>query len=47
MRKTPQGKFKRYWFCLLGLELYQYRKKEDDKHKVMYSLVGVYIKSDG
>ena len=44
MRKTPEGKFKRYWFCLLSKELYCYRKKEDEKHKGMHSLVGVYIK---
>lgn len=46
MRKTPEGKFKRYWFCLLGKELYCYRKKDDEKHKGMNSLVGIYIKSD-
>ena len=25
-RKAPEGKLKRYWFCLLGKELYCYRK---------------------
>lgn len=46
MRKTPEGKFKKYWFCLLGKELYCYRKKEEDKHKNMHNLVGVFIKAD-
>lgn len=46
IRKTPEGKFKRYWFCLLAKELYCYRKKEDEKHKTMNSLVGVFIKSE-
>jgi hypothetical protein len=26
LRKTPEGKFKKYWFCLLGKEMYCYRK---------------------
>jgi hypothetical protein len=46
MRKTPENKFKRYWFCLLSKELYCYRKREDEKHKGMHSLVGVFIKSE-
>lgn len=46
LRKAPEGKFKRYWFCLLGQELYCYRKKDEEKHKGMHSLVGVYIKEE-
>jgi hypothetical protein len=46
LRKAPEGKFKRYWFCLLGKELYQYRKKDEEKHKGMHSLVGAYIRED-
>ncbi|CDW83301.1 myosin light chain kinase [Stylonychia lemnae] len=46
MRKTPEGKFKRYWFWLMSKELYCCRKKEDEKHKSMLSLTGVYIKSE-
>lgn len=42
-RKAPEGKLKRYWFCLLGKELYCYRKQDEDKHKGMHSLVGVYV----
>lgn len=46
LRKAQEGKFKRYWFCLLGQELYCYRKKDEEKHKGMHSLVGVYIKEE-
>lgn len=42
-RKAPEGKLKRYWFCLLGKELYCYRKQDEDKHKGMHSLIGVYV----
>jgi hypothetical protein len=44
LRKVGDGKFKKYWFCLLDKELYCYRKKSEDKHKSMSNLVGVYIK---
>jgi hypothetical protein len=46
LRKTPEGKFKKYWFCLIGKEIYCSRKRDDEKHKGMHSLVGVYINSD-
>jgi hypothetical protein len=46
MRKVVDGKFKRYWFCLLGKELYCYKKENDIKHKGMHSLVGVYYKEE-
>jgi hypothetical protein len=46
LRKTPEGKFKKYWFCLLGKELYCYRKRDDERHKGMHSLVGVFINSE-
>jgi len=42
-RKAPEGKLKRYWFCLLGKELYCYRKQDEDKHKGMHSLIGVFV----
>lgn len=45
-RKTPEGKLKRYWYCLLGKELYCYKKKDDERHKDMHSLVGVFVRSD-
>ncbi|CDW90010.1 myosin light chain kinase [Stylonychia lemnae] len=46
LRKAPGGKYKRYWFCLLGKELYCYKKKNEEKHKGMHSLVGAFIKED-
>ena len=46
LRKAAAGKFKRYWFCLLGKELYCYKKKDEEKHKGMHSLVGAYIKEE-
>ena len=46
LRMLPEGKFKRYWFCLLSKELYCYRKKDEEKHKGMHSLVGVYIRDE-
>jgi len=46
LRKTPDGKFKRYWFCLLGKELYCYRKKDDERHKGMHSLSAIYVKAE-
>lgn len=38
--------FKKYWFVLLGKELYSYKNQGDVKHKVMKSLAGVYIKDE-
>ena len=46
LRKTPENKFKKYWFCLLNKELYCYRKKDDQKHKSMQSLVGAFVKAE-
>jgi hypothetical protein len=57
LRKAAEGKLKRYWYCLLGKELYcnysslpnliiGYKKKEDERHKDMHSLVGVFVKSE-
>ena len=46
LRKTPEGKFKKYWFCLLSKELYCYRKKDDEKHKNMHNLIGCFISSE-
>jgi serine/threonine protein kinase len=42
-RKAAKDKLKKYWFSLLGKELYCYKKREDDKHKSMLTLVGVFI----
>lgn len=45
-RKATEGKLKKYWYCLLGKEFYCYKKKDDERHKDMHSLVGVFIKSE-
>ena len=44
IRKATETKLKRYWYCLLGNELYVYKNKNDEKHKGMHSLHGVFIK---
>lgn len=46
LRKTPEGKMKQYWYCLLGKELYVYRNQTEEKHKVMHNIVGVFIKDE-
>jgi hypothetical protein len=46
VRKASETKLKKYWYCLLGKELYVYKNKSDEKHKGMHNLVGVFIKDD-
>lgn len=46
IRKATETKLKRYWYCLLGKELYVYKSKKEEKHKSMHSLVGVFIKDE-
>ena len=46
IRKATDTKYKRYWYCLLGKELYVYKTKKEEKHKSMHSLVGVFIKDE-
>ena len=46
IRKATETKLKRYWYCLLGKELYVYKNKREEKHKSMHSLVGVFIKDE-
>lgn len=46
IRKATETKLKKYWYCLLGKELYVYKKKDDEKHKSMHSLIGVFIKEE-
>lgn len=46
IRKATETKLKRYWYCLLGKELYVYKNKKEEKHKSMHSLVGVFIKDE-
>jgi len=33
LRKVNEKKFKKYWYCLLGKELYIYKNKTDERHK--------------
>lgn len=46
IRKATETKLKKYWYCLLGKELYVYKNKAEEKHKGMHNLVGVFIKDD-
>ncbi len=46
IRKAGDTRFKRYWYCLLGKELYVYKNKSDERHKSMNSLVGVFVKDE-
>lgn len=46
IRKASETKLKRYWYCLLGKELYVYKKKAEEKHKGMHNLIGVFIKEE-
>ena len=46
VRKATETKLKRYWYTLLGKELYVYKSKKEEKHKSMHSLVGVFIKDE-
>jgi len=46
IRKTNDNKLKKYWYALLGKELYVYKTKAEDKHKSMHSLVGVFLKEE-
>jgi serine/threonine protein kinase len=46
LRKLTDVKLKKYYYVLLGKELYIYKKKEDTKHKSMQNLVGVFLKEE-
>jgi len=46
IRKATETKLKRYWYCLLGKELYVYKNKQEEKHKSMHSLIGVFLKDE-
>ena len=47
MKKQKKGgSFRKYWYVLLGKELYSYKNQGDQKHKDMMSLAGVFIKSE-
>jgi hypothetical protein len=42
--KTKTDRYKEHWACLVGKELYCYRKKGDLEHRVMHSLIGTFYK---
>jgi serine/threonine protein kinase len=46
IRKATDVKLKKYWYCLLGKELYVYKNKKEEKHKGMHNLVGVFIQDE-
>lgn len=46
VRMANENKFKTYWYCLLGKELYVYKNKNEEKHKGMHNLIGVFIKDE-
>ncbi len=46
LRKANETRLKKYWYCLLGKELYVYKNKLDEKHKSMHSLAGIFVKDD-
>lgn len=46
IRKANEHKLKKYWYCLIGKEIYVYKNRKEEKHKGMHSLVGVFIKDE-
>ena len=46
IRKATETKLKKYWYCLLGKELYVYKNKTEEKHKGMHNLIGVFLKDE-
>jgi len=45
-KQKKEGQLRKYWYVLLGKELYSYKNQGDLKHKDMQSLAGVFIKSE-
>lgn len=46
LRKAENNKYKRYWYCLLGKELYCYKKRDSPMCKAMHNLIGVFVKEE-
>ena len=44
-KETKEKCLKAYWYRLIGKELYVYRAKDSNKHKILHSLVGAVIKN--
>lgn len=45
-KQKKGGNLKRYWYVLMGKQLYSYKNQGDAKHKEMKSLAGVYLKEE-
>lgn len=46
LRKAGEKKLKKYFYCMLGKELYVYKRQDDDRHRGMHNLNGVFIKDE-
>lgn len=46
IRKATETKLKKYWYSLMGKELYVYKTVSEEKHKGMHNLVGVFIRDE-
>jgi hypothetical protein len=42
-RKLTETRLKKYYFTLLGKELYCYRRQDDDHHRRLYNLSGLLV----
>lgn len=46
-RKTKdKTRIKKYWYTIVGTEMYSYKNEESKSHKTMHSMTGVYIVQD-
>lgn len=45
-KQKREGQYRKYWYVLLGKELYSFKNRGDQKHRDMQSLAGVFIKSE-
>ena len=46
-RKTKdKTKIKKYWYTIVGHEMYSYKNEESKAHKTMHSMTGVYISEE-
>ena len=42
--KSKNDNFKKHWLVIVGNELYFYKRKGDEEHKIMHCLSGTYIR---
>jgi hypothetical protein len=42
--KSKNDNFKKHWLVIIGNELYFYKRKDDEEHKIMHCLSGTYIR---